>query len=116
MNRAHPSAAPANAYRLPSALAGLTPKQSKLLDYLRAFIAEHRYSPSFDEIQIALGLKSKSGVHRLVTALEQRGYARRIPGYARSIEVIREAPAGEPQQWQPGQPEVVYLPLHGRIE
>jgi repressor LexA len=64
----------------------LTRKQSALLEFLRGCDE----CPSFDEMKVALGLKSKSGVHRLVDALEERGYIRRIPNRARAIELVHD--------------------------
>jgi SOS-response transcriptional repressor LexA len=64
----------------------LTAKQKKLLDYLRSC----ENAPSFDEMREALGLASKSGVHRLVNALEERGYIRRMPERARAIELVED--------------------------
>jgi repressor LexA len=64
----------------------LTRQQKQLLDYLKACDE----CPSFHEMQAALGLKSKSGVHRLITALEERGCIKRIPNRARCIEVCDE--------------------------
>lgn len=69
---------------------GLTAKQWELLDFIRAYQAENNISPSFDEMKDAVGLVSKSGVFRLVTALEERGHIMRIPNRARCI-VLREA-------------------------
>jgi SOS-response transcriptional repressor LexA len=64
----------------------LTAKQTRLLTYLRS----RATAPSFEEMMNALGLKSKSGVHRLVTALEERGYIKRIANRARCIELLPE--------------------------
>ena len=52
----------------------LTAKQLKLLEYLKQSLKENRVSPSFEEMKLALGLKSKSGIHRLISALEERGF------------------------------------------
>lgn len=65
----------------------LTKKQQELLAYLKAC----EDCPSFDEMREALGLKSKSGVHRLISALEERGYIRRAKRLARAIELIDDA-------------------------
>jgi SOS-response transcriptional repressor LexA len=65
----------------------LTAQQSRLLDYLVS--RDGPVGPSFEEMADALGLRSKSGVHRLVCALEERGFVRRMGHRARSIEVIR---------------------------
>lgn len=65
----------------------MTPKQRECLDFIETFIGPHRFSPSFEEIQMALGLASKSGVSRLVDALEEQGRITRLPGGARNIEI-----------------------------
>ncbi len=67
----------------------LTRKQNELLLYISQQISKDGVSPSFDEMKDALGLKSKSGVHRLVTALEERGFIRRFPNRARALEIMR---------------------------
>ena len=72
----------------------LTRKQSELLEYLTTHLSMNDVPPSFDEMRDALGLASKSGIHRLVSGLEERGYIRRLPNRARAIEILR--PAGEP--------------------
>jgi len=64
----------------------LTAKQKEMLDYLRSC----EKCPSFDEMRDALGLKSKSGIHRLIAALEERGFVRRLANRARAIEVVEE--------------------------
>ena len=67
----------------------LTRKQFELLVYLDKELRKKGVSPSFDEMKDALGLKSKSGIHRLITGLEERGFIRRLPHRARAIEVLR---------------------------
>lgn len=67
----------------------LTRKQNELLNYINKYLTEKGLSPSFDEMKDALGLKSKSGIHRLITGLEERGFIRRLPHKARALEVIR---------------------------
>jgi repressor LexA len=67
----------------------LTRKQYELLMYIQSRIKETGVSPSFDEMKEALDLKSKSGIHRLITALEERGFIRRLPHRARALEVLR---------------------------
>lgn len=69
----------------------LTSKQHQLLVFIEERLAENGVSPSFDEMKDALGLKSKSGIHRLVTALEERGFIRRLPNKARALDVVRHA-------------------------
>ena len=67
----------------------LTTKQKELLVFINARLQETGVPPSFDEMKEALGLQSKSGVHRLIIALEERGFIRRLPHRARAIEVIK---------------------------
>ena len=67
----------------------LTAKQHELLEFINNRLMTTGVSPSFDEMKEALGLKSKSGVHRLITALEERGFLKRLPNRARALEVIR---------------------------
>jgi repressor LexA len=67
----------------------LTKKQCELLMCIHRHISETGVSPSFDEMKDALGLKSKSGIHRLITGLEERGFIRRLPHRARALEVLR---------------------------
>ena len=67
----------------------LTRKQRELLLYINKHISEAGISPSFDEMKDALGLKSKSGIHRLITGLEERGFIRRLRHRARALEVLR---------------------------
>jgi len=67
----------------------LTRKQKELFDYLNSYISKSGIAPSFDEIRKAINLKSKSGVHRLVTNLEQRGFIRRLKHKARAMEIIK---------------------------
>ena len=67
----------------------LTRKQHELLMFIHERIKETGVSPSFDEMKEALDLASKSGIHRLITALEERGFLRRLPHRARALEVIR---------------------------
>ena len=67
----------------------LTTKQKELLTFINARLQETGVPPSFDEMKEALALQSKSGVHRLIIALEERGFIRRLPHRARAIEVIK---------------------------
>ena len=111
----------------------LTRKQHELLMYIHERIKESGVSPSFDEMKDALDLASKSGIHRLITALEERGFLRRLAHRARAIEVLRlpeqattAAPpkgrrAFQPTLVDPGRAapmaanEVRELPILGRI-
>ena len=67
----------------------LTRKQLELLDFIQKRMAADGVPPSFDEMKDALDLRSKSGIHRLITALEERGFIRRLAHRARAIEIIR---------------------------
>ena len=67
----------------------LTRKQLELLEFIDTRVARDGVPPSFDEMKDALDLKSKSGIHRLITALEERGFIRRLPHRARALEVLR---------------------------
>ncbi|MCK5744838.1 MAG: transcriptional repressor LexA [Oricola sp.] len=67
----------------------LTKKQHELLVFINDRLNETGVSPSFDEMKEALDLRSKSGIHRLITALEERGFIRRLPHRARALEVLR---------------------------
>jgi len=110
----------------------LTRKQHELVRFIEARLEESGVSPSFEEMKEALDLKSKSGVHRLISALEERGFIRRLPNRARALEVLRspdELARSAPKQ--PGEAarragqgavrapaaanDVIDVPLHGRI-
>ena len=68
----------------------LTKKQKELFVYLRDYISSNDFSPSFEEMKNAVNLKSKSGIHRLITSLEQRGYIKRLKHKARAMEITKE--------------------------
>ncbi|MEM7690412.1 MAG: transcriptional repressor LexA [Pseudomonadota bacterium] len=118
----------------------LTAKQHELIRFIQQRLEETGISPSFEEMKEALDLKSKSGVHRLISALEERGFIRRLPNRARALEVIKQpedatpapraeavmpnvsdtvtslgaapkAPAPTPEPAN----DVIEIPLHGRI-
>ena len=114
----------------------LTRKQHELIRFIQVRLEETGISPSFEEMKEALDLKSKSGVHRLISALEERGFIRRLPNRARALEVLRQpedigskvvslapspaaprtapslsAPAARPAPAN----DVIEVPLHGRI-
>jgi repressor LexA len=74
----------------------LTRKQLELLLFINERLKETGVPPSFDEMKDALDLKSKSGIHRLITALEERGFIRRLPNRARALEIIRLPEAVSP--------------------
>src|ERR1700736_133598 len=67
----------------------LTKKQYELLVFINRRLSDGGVSPSFEEMKEALGLKSKSGIHRLISGLEERGFIRRLPHRARALEVIK---------------------------
>ena len=75
----------------------LTKKQSELLRFIHERLKETGVPPSFDEMKDALDLRSKSGIHRLVMALEERGFIRRLPNRARALEVLKLPEASTPQ-------------------
>ena len=105
----------------------LTAKQHELLSFIHERLEASGISPSFEEMKEALDLKSKSGVHRLISALEERGFIRRLPNRARALEVVKmpdtaartsdpvsratSAPASAPAPAN----DVIDVPLHGRI-
>lgn len=107
----------------------LTRKQHELICFIADRLQETGVSPSFEEMKEALDLKSKSGVHRLISALEEREFIRRLPNRARALEVLRmpergevKKPAAKAQDAKPAPPnlpapanDVVEIPLHGRI-
>ena len=101
----------------------LTAKQHELLNFIHERLSATGVSPSFDEMREALDLKSKSGVHRLISALEERQFIRRLPNRARALEVVRmpdvAAPAAAARQPRPVIPaaanDTIEIPLHGRI-
>ncbi len=110
----------------------LTRKQHELICFIEDKLSETGISPSFEEMKEALGLKSKSGVHRLISALEERGFLKRLPNRARALEVVRNPERGErPAAVKPDNVlafpprsaprpvfaanDIVELPLHGRI-
>lgn len=76
----------------------LTRKQSELLHFIDARLRESGVPPSFDEMKDALDLKSKSGIHRLIIALEERGFIRRLANRARALEVLRLPDAVSPRK------------------
>ncbi len=107
----------------------LTRKQQELLIFIDERLKSDGVSPSFEEMKEALNLKSKSGVHRLINALEERAFIRRLPNRARALEVLRLPEALKPGltlvSSRPGPRPVaqamlaandtVIVPLHGRI-
>ena len=100
----------------------LTVKQHELLLFINKRLNDSGVSPSFDEMREALDLKSKSGVHRLISALEERGFIRRLPNRARALEVLKlpEFALRRPHLL-PGRSfllpanDTIEIPMHGRI-
>ncbi len=112
----------------------LTRKQHELIRFIQQRLEDTGISPSFEEMKEALDLKSKSGVHRLISALEERGFIRRLPNRARALEVLKQPenvtggavkaaansnsaltsmrpPAAQPAPAN----DVIEMPLHGKI-
>src|SRR5476651_1322814 len=85
----------------------LTRKQHELLMFIHERIKESGVSPSFDEMKDALDLASKSGIHRLITALEERGFIRRLAHRARALEVIKLPEQAAARTRAPFKPQVV---------
>jgi len=102
----------------------LTKKQHELLMFIHDRLAETGISPSFEEMKNALDLKSKSGVHRLISALEERKFIRRLPNRARALEILRmpeqsgatSSPVTTAPKMMPvAANDILDLPLYGRI-
>ena len=108
----------------------LTKKQRDLLEFIHKRVQRDGVPPSFDEMKIALDLRSKSGIHRLITALEERGFIRRLAHRARALEVIKlpdnmggftpqvidgDRPDSTPAAAMPVQIGATELPVMGRI-
>jgi repressor LexA len=112
----------------------LTAKQRELLVFIQRKLEDSGISPSFEEMKDALDLKSKSGVHRLISALEGRGFIRRLPNRARALEVLKQpddvasarlagkaandalgAVVSSPRAAPQPANDVIEVPLHGRI-
>jgi repressor LexA len=70
---------------------GLTPRQNEALTFIAGYVAARGYSPTLDEIAAHLGLAAKSGAHRIVCALIERGALTMLPNRARSIQIVEEA-------------------------
>ena len=88
----------------------LTRKQKELFDYLKSYMSNNHISPSFEEMKHAVNLKSKSGIHRLITSLEQRGFIKRLKHKARAMEIIDKDSNGNINSL-----ESVNIPLIGAI-
>ena len=90
----------------------LTAKQRALLMFIHERLEETGVSPSFEEMKDALDLKSKSGIHRLITALEERGFLKRLPHKARALEVLRLPEEAAPRRREPFRPAVIENPSY----
>ena len=113
----------------------LTKKQLDLLEFIQARVQKDGVPPSFDEMKEALDLRSKSGIHRLITALEERGFIRRLAHKARALEIVKlpesmggaptagftpkvidgDRPDQTPPRAQSVQIQAVELPVMGKI-
>ena len=114
----------------------LTAKQHELIRFIQQKLEDTGISPSFEEMKEALDLKSKSGVHRLISALEERGFIRRLPNRARALEIIKLPEDSVTSISRPASPvandaivaahaakavapdpanDIIDVPLHGRI-
>ena len=100
----------------------LTEKQYKLLNFINKTLKETGYSPSFEEMKEAIGLKSKSGIHALLSALEERNFIRRLPHKARALEIVRlpkfkpsAVIAEEKKREIALQNSAAQIPLYGKI-
>jgi len=101
----------------------LTAKQHELLHFIHDRLGRDGVSPSFDEMREALDLKSKSGVHRLISALEERQFIRRLPNRARALEVLKMPELASPAMiakaatapLRMAANDTIEIPLHGRI-
>lgn len=108
----------------------LTAKQHELLHFIQQHLDASGISPSFEEMKEALGLKSKSGIHRLISALEERGFLRRLPNRARALEILKapdggvQAPVRDnvvplrkpaPTLKPIAANDIIEVPLHGKI-
>ncbi|MDP9085499.1 MAG: transcriptional repressor LexA, partial [Pseudomonadota bacterium] len=102
----------------------LTAKQHELLHFIHERLGRTGVSPSFDEMREALDLKSKSGVHRLISALEERQFIRRLPNRARALEILKMPELAEPAleaqvatviPLRIAANDIVEIPMHGRI-
>ena len=92
----------------------LTKKQKELFVYLSDYISSNDISPSFEEMKNAVNLKSKSGIHRLITSLEQRGYIKRLKHKARAMEITKELPNINPSITN-SEENFLNIPLVGSI-
>ena len=95
----------------------LTQKQHDLLIFIDKRLKKNSISPSYDEMKDALGLASKSGIHRLITALEERGFIARLPHRARALEILRLPGQDAPATKDAPEPanDSVSVPLVGKI-
>ena len=93
----------------------LTKKQKELFVYLNNYISSNDISPSFEEMKNAVNLKSKSGIHRLITSLEQRGYIKRLKHKARAMEITKNLPNKNVNNIESNDESFLNIPLVGSI-
>ena len=93
----------------------LTKKQKELFDYLKTYVSKNSISPSFEEMRVAVNLKSKSGIHGLITSLEQRGFIKRLKHKARAMEIIKHLNHNSDNFSLKNENHAVSIPLLGSI-
>ena len=91
----------------------LTKKQKELLDYIKKVNKEHGISPSYEEMKNKLSLKSKSGIHRIISALEERGFIKKLANKARAIEIVTSEKNYTSKN--ENMAKVIEIPLYGKI-
>lgn len=91
----------------------LTKKQKELLDYIKIVNKEHGISPSYEEMKNKLSLKSKSGIHRIISALEERGFIKKLANKARAIEIVTSEKNYTSKNENIA--KVIEIPLYGKI-
>ena len=91
----------------------ITKKQKELLDYIKIVNKEHGISPSYEEMKNKLSLKSKSGIHRIISALEERGFIKKLANKARAIEIVTSEKNYTSKNENIA--KVIEIPLYGKI-
>lgn len=91
----------------------LTKKQKELLDYIKIVNKEHGISPSYEEMKNKLSLKSKSGIHRIISALEERGFIKKLANKARAIEIVTSEKNYTSKNENIA--KIIEIPLYGKI-
>ena len=93
----------------------LTKKQKELYEYLIEYITKNSISPSFEEMKVAVNLKSKSGIHRLITSLEERGFIKRLKHKARAMEITKSLKNTIANFTRDSEGNAISIPLFGSI-